>query len=341
MNRILITGAAGFIGFHLCHRLVNDGYKITAVDALIDLGDLWIKNLRVENLSRLDNIEFINRDISQYLLSRNLPKFESIIHLAAISGIERFERKKEWAEEITVESAKSVHMHAQKTNTPVIYASSSSVYGNTRCRKFSEDLTCLSPVSSYAKAKIEVENIFKNISVPTIGLRLFTVYGEYGRPDMSYFKFTERIYNKKPVTLYGEKIKRDFTYVGDVVEAVSRIIKKKDHIFARFGRNLTINIGTGKSTSIEKIVKIIGSLLAVEPTIKYKEQRPFDLGYTCCDTDFLKRVTGYIPKTCIEEGLKKFVNWYKYVLPFDLAPTLHSKLENYLGYIVTMKKGKS
>ncbi|MCX7958578.1 MAG: NAD-dependent epimerase/dehydratase family protein [Deltaproteobacteria bacterium] len=333
MKRILITGAAGFIGFHLSHRLINEGYKVTGIDALFDLDDLWIKKLRLKNMSRLNNFDFIGKRISASILSKLKNDFDLIIHLAAVSGIERFEKNREWSEKITIDAAVSVAEFAASNKIPVFYASSSSVYGNIPDRKFSEKTNQLKPVSSYSKTKLGIEDIFKKQPIPSIAMRFFTVYGEYGRPDMAYFRFAERISRNQTVFLFGRGLKRDFTYINDLAKSVILLIRNRNEVFRRFGKKIVINIGTGKAVRIEKIVNLIGKYLRVKPSVKYKRSRNFDLRYTCSDNSLLHKITGYVPGTEVEEGIERFVNWYKNILPYELDPSSRLRAEKYLEYV--------
>ncbi len=333
MKRILLTGAAGFIGFHLCHRLTGEGYRVTGIDALLQTDDVWIKEIRLRNLSMLDNFEFYREKVRLSLLEKFRSDTECIIHLAAVSGIERFEKERKWAEKLTIEAALAVEEFARRYNIPVLFASSSSVYGNITGRRFSEQAVDLKPISGYAKTKLLTEDIFRKSSVSSLGLRFFTVYGEYGRPDMSYFRFADLISKNRAVQIFGKGIKRDFTYIDDLSNSVLLLMRKRNEIFSKYGKNLIINIGTGKTVPIEKIVHLIGRYLSKSPVIKYRRGKKYDLKYTCCDNRLLRRITGYAPDTEIEEGIERFVSWFRYVLPYELDPASHSRQEEYLFFV--------
>lgn len=325
MKRIIVTGAAGFIGFHLCCRLLSEGYRVIGIDALLETDDLWIKQIRLKNLLAFDYFDFYKERVSLTLLEKLKYDVACIIHLAAVSGIERFEKNEKWARRITIEAAQSIAEYSQNYNIPIFYASSSSVYGNIPIKRFSENVKGLKPISSYAKAKLEIEEIFLRSLAPTIGLRFFTVYGEYGRPDMSYFRFAELINQNKPVYIFGKGIKRDFTYINDLSTSILLLLKRKDKIFKEYGKNLIVNIGTGKSIEIESIVYLIGRYLNRIPIIRYTKRRKYDLKYTCSDNRLLKKITGYVPDTRVEIGIEKFIHWFKYILPREIEAISQSR----------------
>ncbi|MGC8926904.1 MAG: NAD-dependent epimerase/dehydratase family protein [Myxococcota bacterium] len=331
MNRILITGAAGFIGFHIARRLLLDGKSVIGIDAMIDNNDLWIKKIRLKILSKFDNFNFINKAVETDALSK-LNDIDLIIHLAAISGIERFEKNYVDAQRLTIESAIAVSRFSEKYDIPVLFASSSSVYGKINKGKFVEDEKEIKPISKYAITKLWTEEIFKDNDSFSLGLRFFTVYGEYGRPDMAYFRFAKDLIENRPLIVFGRGIKRDFTYIGDVVESILLIMKNLGFIKS-MQKMPIINIGCGRTVTLERIIHLIGKYLKREPVIIYKKARRFDIPYTCSDNTLLKRITGYTPSTDIDKGLKSFAEWFRCVLPYEIDKDSHNDLEDYLSLL--------
>jgi len=314
IEKILITGASGFIGYHIIDRLLTEGFLVYGIDGMFRFGryDLLLKKRRLEMLKRhINSRNFIfTKDRVNYNSLLKAGEVDCIIHLAGVSGIERFETTQDTSRKITIEAAEGVLRYAQERDIPVIYASSSSIYGRVNIRRFSEGIPNLRPVSSYAKTRLDIERRFLDAKVRSIGLRLFTVYGEYGRPDMSYFIFADRIFNNKNLYIYGKGIRRDFTYVKDVVESVFRLVRKRNDILKRTDK-LILNVGRGEAVPLEDVVGIIADLLGKKPRVLYREERAFDTRYTCADNSLLKKITGYKPQTDIKDGLKRFVQWYK------------------------------
>lgn len=305
---ILVTGAAGFIGFHLIKRLLLDGNYVSGIDGMIDSKDLYLKKMRLKILTGYRNFRLIQKMVTKEALKRLDINPDLIIHLAAISGIERFEKNRLTAERITEEALKSVIDFALRSDCFVIYASSSSVYGRLTNKRFSEKDRITEPVSAYALSKLNTEEMFISSGLKSLGVRLFTVYGEFGRPDMSYFRFAEAISKDRPVTIFGRGIKRDFTYIDDVVRSIYLLLNQLDKII-KIGCKI-INIGRGRAERIERVVELIGHYLNKKPVIVYEEPRQFDLPYTCADNSLLKSITGYAPDTPLEEGIERFINWF-------------------------------
>jgi len=314
-EKVLITGASGFIGYNLASRLLDEGFSVYGIDAMFGHGryEIFLKRRRLENLYRHKNskrFSFAKCWVDSGALSK-VGDVDCIVHLAGISGIERFEHNQDVSRRITITAAESVMRFADRQKVPIIYASSSSIYGNINVERFSESIADLKPISSYAETRLYVERMLLGSDVNSIGLRFFTVYGEFGRPDMSYFIFTDRIFRNAVIYLYGKRIKRDFTYVGDVVESLIRLIKNKGNIFNKEGDKLILNVGRGSPIMLEGVIDIIAEYLDRKPRIVYRKERHFDMKYTCADNRLLRNITGYVPQTDIRDGLNKFVRWYK------------------------------
>ena len=319
-RKVLITGVCGFIGYHLAKRLARD-YNVVGIDNLDEYYDVDLKKSR---LLRLSHVCFVRCDISN--LKRLDKVFETynpsiVINLAAQAGVGHSITNPKAYTKSNVIGFRNVLECCKKYNVKhLIYASSSSVYGDCDSIPCKENSHTLNPISYYAETKKanEEDALKYNTECSTIitGLRFFTVYGEYGRPDMSYFKIAEKIIKTEPIELYnnGENL-RDFTYVGDVVEAICRIIKKGDRN-EKYG---IYNIGNGNPIKIKDLLNILLEFMlkhglvvpGQKPNIRLIGKQPGDVGTTCADMSKFEDVFGSLPHTTLSDGIDKFVEWYK------------------------------
>ena len=312
---ILITGCAGFIGFHLSLKLLSK-YNVFGIDNMNNYYDLKLKKNRLTILQKKKNFSFHKIDLINFNDIKNTfkkKKFSDIIHLAAQAGVQHSLKKPEEYLTNNIDAFFNIVKFSKLKNIKrVIYASSSSVYGKNKKLPFYEKQKTDSPLSIYAASKIMNELMAHTYSylnnTSFIGLRFFTVYGPYGRPDMSLYNFTNSIINNKTVYLnnYGNHM-RDFTYVDDIVESISRIIFKKTKKF----KHKIFNIGNEKPVSLKKYVKIISFLLKKKPKIRYRKLQIGDVKSTYSNSSELYKYIKFKPKTKIEDGLKKYVEWYK------------------------------
>jgi len=333
---ILVTGAAGFIGFSLCKKLLDYEDQVIGIDNLNPYYEVKLKEARVTNLIEKaknlkkrfifvkENIE--NKEKLEKLFEEYKPKY--VIHLAAQAGV-RY-------------SIKNPHAYIQSNivgflnilegcrNNPVrnlIYASSSSVYGGNVRMPFSETKGVDHPVSLYAATKKSNELMAHSYShlydIPTIGLRFFTVYGPWGRPDMALFLFAKSIIENKPIQVFNNgKMLRDFTYIDDIVESIYLLIKKpvnKDIDFDKLNPDPSkswapfkvFNIGNSDPVSLMEYVFALEEVLGKKAIIEYLPMQPGDVEATFSDTTLLESYIGFKPKTQIKDGIKKFIQWYK------------------------------
>lgn len=316
---ILITGAAGFIGYHLSNKLLALGHQIYGVDNLNDYYDVSLKQARLAQLLPQDNFTFECLDISDRntvagVFANN--KFDCVINLAAQAGV-RYSLKNPHAyvdsNLVGFTNILEGCRHSQIKH--LIFASSSSVYGaNTKVPFAVSDRTD-SPVSLYAATKKANELMAYSYShlydLPMTGLRFFTVYGSWGRPDMAYFKFTQAIAQGQPIDVYNYgKMKRDFTYIDDVVEAIVRIIPKPPQRLEQPPYKV-YNLGNNSPVELGEFIQAIETALGRSAQKNLLPMQPGDVIATYADVDELIADFDFKPSTSIDIGVKKFVNWYQ------------------------------
>lgn len=312
---ILITGCAGFIGYHLCNLLFLKNYKIVGIDNLSSYYDLNLKKNRLRLLKKkikYYNISINNKKKIYTVFKKFKPNY--VINLAAQAGV-RYSLKNP-SEYINTNIVGFHNLLECCKNFKVkhfLFASSSSVYGNIRHYPFNETQAILSPLSLYAASKGSNELIAHSYSsmfkIPITGLRFFTVYGEYGRPDMSLYIFAKNILKNKTTFLFNSgKMYRDFTYVGDVVHSIFLLLNKSPKKKIPYE---VYNIGNGKKVFLRKYYKLLEYYMGKSGKVKFKKMQLGDVKKTWCNNSKLIKTTKYKPKVSINEGVKKFVNWFK------------------------------
>lgn len=329
--KILITGAAGFIGFHLSKKMLDDSYQIIGIDNLNDYYDPSLKHSRLEILNKYNNFKFHKVDLKDKAAVDNI--FENyqpthVINLAAQAGV-RYSIENPYA---YVDSNLIGFMNILEAcrNYPIehlLYASSSSVYGGNKVAPFSTNHNVDHPVSLYAATKKSNELMAHTYShlygIPTTGLRFFTVYGPYGRPDMAYFSFTKDILAGRPIKVFNHgKMERDFTYIDDIVEGIVKLIDKfpaankewdesKDDLSTSFAQYKIYNIGNNNPVQLMRFINALESALGKEVEKIYMDMQPGDVLRTYADVSDLESDINFKPSTSIEDGLLKFVEWYE------------------------------
>lgn len=330
-EKILITGASGFIGFHLAKLLLKNNYEVVGIDNMNDYYDIRLKEGRLEILKKYDNYTFYKIDLKDKESIDNLfekYKFDYVINLAAQAGV-RYSIENPYA---YVDSNLIGFMNILEAcrHYPVkhlLYASSSSVYGGNKVAPFSTEHQVDHPVSLYAATKKSNELMAHTYShlykIPTTGLRFFTVYGPWGRPDMAYFSFTDAIMNDKPIKVFNHgKMERDFTYIDDIVEAIYKLLplapkanpewdELKDKQSESFAPYKVYNIGNNQPVQLEKFISVLEDKIGKTAVKNYMEMQPGDVVRTYADTSDLEKAINFRTSTSIEEGLEKFANWYK------------------------------
>ena len=325
---ILVTGAAGFIGSHLVNRLCKDfNVKVIGLDNINDYYDTKLKEYRLNNLLTFENFKFIKGNIADKKLIYNIFKEYKpsiVVNLAAQAGARDSITNPDAYIEANIIGFYNI-LEACRHN-PVehlVYASSSSVYGDNKKVPFSTEDKTDTPVSLYAATKKSDELMAyaysKNYSIPTTGLRFFTVYGPAGRPDMVYFKFTNKLVNNEKIQIYNYgKCKRDFTYIDDIVEGIIRVIQKSSDNEVPYS---VYNIGNSNPESLLDFINILQEELVRAKVLpenydfeKHKELLPMqqgDVEETYADVTPLEKDYGFRPNTNLKDGLRKFAEWYK------------------------------
>ena len=313
---IVVTGCAGFIGFHLTKNLLEKNKKIIGIDILDKYYDPKKKRDRLRILKKNKNFKFIKIDLNKYdVIFSKLKnyKIQLIIHLAAQPGVRiSIKNPHNTLKQNLVPFINILEIARIKKVKKFLFASSSSIYGDTKVYPFVEKDMQNVPVSVYGATKLSNEIIAssysKNFNIKTIGLRFFTVYGPYGRPDMAYYSFLDNLKKNKTIKVFNKgNMLRDFTYVDDVIKGITSLINlkmKKNHD--------VINIGKGKPDQLMKLIKLLEVNYKKKFKIEYTKNIPNgDIKKTFSNVNKAKKLIKWRPKVNLDEGIKKFVNWYK------------------------------
>jgi UDP-glucuronate 4-epimerase len=321
VQQILVTGAAGFIGFHLSQRLLRQGDRVVGIDNLNDYYEVSLKQGRLEILQQSDNFQFQKLDLSDrdgiaHLFAEN--SFDIVVNLAAQAGV-RYSLQNPYAylDSNLVGFLNILEGCRHNEVKHLVFASSSSVYGVNKKIPFSLEDPVDEPISLYAASKKANELMAHSYShlynIPTTGLRFFTVYGPWGRPDMAYFKFTRAIAQNKSIDVYNEgRMKRDFTYIDDVVEGVVRVMAKiPDPQGQSQARYKVYNIGNNQPVELLTFIETLETCLGKTAQKNMLPMQPGDVPITYADVDELMADVGFRPQTTLAQGLQKFVDWYR------------------------------
>ncbi|MCR1951317.1 NAD-dependent epimerase/dehydratase family protein [Clostridium sp. DSM 100503] len=328
---VLITGACGFIGFHLSKFLIGKDYKVVGIDNLNDYYDVTLKEARLDILKQYENFTFYKIDIKHKKDVDdifNKYKFDYVINLAGQAGVRHsIIDPYSYIDSNIVGFINILEACRYNEVKHLLYASSSSVYGGNKVVPFSENHNVDHPVSLYAATKKSNELMAHSYSnlydIPTTGLRFFTVYGPWGRPDMAYFSFTKDIIEGNAIKVFNHgKMERDFTYIDDIVESIYRLLpvipKKMDgeqegngEISSSFAPYKIYNIGNSSPVKLEKFISILEKKLELKAKKNYIEMQDGDVKNTYANTEALDRAINYKSSTSIEDGLSKFIDWYK------------------------------
>ncbi len=319
---VLVTGAAGFIGFHTATRLLQAGRRVVGVDNLNDYYDPALKEARLQQLQNFDGFTFVKADISDKAAMEKLwaeqGSFQEVIHLAAQAGV-RYSLENPYSY-VTSNCMGHLTIMEMCRHTEgfkhLVYASSSSVYGGNKKLPYAVEDPVEKPISLYAATKRADELMSYTYShlynIPQTGLRFFTVYGPWGRPDMALFIFTKAILEGKPIPVFNNgEMKRDFTYVDDIVTG---ILGALDHPPERQGDEAparVLNIGNHRSEKLMDFVRLIEQELGKKANIDFQPLQPGDVPETFADISAIQKLTGYAPTTTIREGIPRFIAWYK------------------------------
>ena len=325
--KILVTGAAGFIGFHLTLSLLDQGNEVVGVDNLNDYYDPSLKLLRLDEIakhSRCSNFQFIKADIADRAVMELLftdNKFDVVVNLAAQAGV-RFsiENPHAYVDSNLVGFVNILEGCRHSRVKHFVYASSSSVYGMNVKQPFSTGDRVDHPISLYAATKKSNELMAHTYShlynIPITGLRFFTVYGPYGRPDMAYYKFTKAILSGDTIDVFNHgDMKRDFTYIDDIVEGVSRVLRLSPERESSKHSNAVsahrvLNIGNNSPVTLNRFISAIEKSVGKLAVRNFLPMQDGDVPITYADISDLFEVCGFEPSTEIEDGIDKFVKWY-------------------------------
>lgn len=333
---VLITGAAGFIGFHLTKRLLEEGNAVVGIDNLNSYYDPNLKKNRVEILRRISEKNRVEFSVAQVSLQDHVEMkhiFETsgctkVVNLAAQAGVRySIENPSEYIQSNLVGFSNVIENCRQNKVEHLIYASSSSVYGGNTKMPFKESQSVDHPVSLYAATKKSNELIAHSYShlygIPTTGLRFFTVYGPWGRPDMALFLFTKAILNGTPIQVFNNgNMVRDFTYVDDIIESIYRLLFKEASPDPQFDTDepnpctswapyRIFNIGNSSPIQLMQYLEAIENTLGIKAIKEYLPMQPGDVPATSADTSALEEWIGFRPKTTIQDGVNSFVQWYR------------------------------
>ncbi|KFB86698.1 hypothetical protein CR62_18185 [Serratia grimesii] len=329
--KFLVTGAAGFIGYHAAERLLAAGHQVVGIDNLNDYYDVGLKMARLDLLANKPAFQFIKLDLADREGMAKLfaeHKFQRVIHLGAQAGVRySLENPLAYADANLIGHVNVLEGCRHNKVEHLLYASSSSVYGLNRKLPFATEDSVDHPISLYAATKKANELMSHSYShlygLPTTGLRFFTVYGPWGRPDMALFKFTKAILAGESIDVYNHgEMHRDFTYIDDISEAIVRlqaVIPQPNPAWTvEQGSPATssapyhvYNIGNSTPVKLMEYIKALEQALGIEARKNMLPMQPGDVLDTSADTAELYRVIGFKPETSVEEGVKRFVEWYK------------------------------
>ncbi len=321
---ILVTGAAGFIGLHVSEALLARGERVLGIDNLVPYYDPALKEARLARLRDHPGFTFFPLDIAEEeamnaWAETHGREVEAVVHLAAQAGV-RYSLEQPMAYVRSNLVGHMVILELCRQRLPrcerLVYASSSSVYGANRKMPFSVEDRVDHPVSLYAATKradeLLSESYARLYDLPQTGLRFFTVYGPWGRPDMAYYSFAEAITEGRPVTLYNRgRMRRDFTYVDDVTAGVLAALDRLPEPRSDGVRHRIYNLGNNRPVELEAFVRALEKALGRRAEIRYAEMQPGDVVETFADIEASRRDLGYEPRIGIEEGLARFAAWFR------------------------------
>ena len=315
--RVLVTGAAGFIGYHLCERLLARGDTVIGVDNLDTSGDVTLKATRLSRLRAATNFGFHRMDIRDAKACRELfegARPERVVHLAARVGVRAVEAEApDYAETNVTGFLQVLELCRRSRVEHLVFASSSSVYGAGSALPFSEQTPADRPLSLYAATKRSNELMAHAYShqyaMPITALRFFSVYGPWGRPDMAPMLFLRALIEGRSLVLHGEgRMQRDFTYIDDVVEALVRVL---DAVPAGPPLYRVLNVGRGEPVSMARLVDLLEEQLGTTAWVELRTERTEEMEATCADLTALERETGFRPAISLPQGLARLVAWYR------------------------------
>lgn len=331
MSKILVTGGAGFIGFHLTKKLLSQGQEVIGIDNLNDYYEVALKEARLSELEPHKNFQFYKLDLSDRpgmadLFERIKPK--KVVHLAAQAGVRySLTNPHAYVDSNLVGFVNIIEGCRHNNVQHLVFASSSSVYGDNTKMPFSVNDNVDHPISLYAatkKANELMAHTYSHLySLPTTGLRFFTVYGPWGRPDMAYFSFTKAILSVQPIKVFNQgRMRRDFTYIDDIVEGIIRVLDRIPQPNPEYSSDSgspgssaapykIYNIGNNQPVELLRFIEVLEDCLGVKAQKQMLPMQPGDVTATYADIEELSQDVGFKPSTPIEVGISRFVDWYR------------------------------
>jgi UDP-glucuronate 4-epimerase len=317
---ILVTGAAGFIGFHLCQRLLDQGFAVEGLDNLNAYYEPTLKQARLQQLLArpgfvFHRLDLADRDAMARLFAEN--RYDAVLHLAAQAGVRHSVDHPMAYLDSNLAGMLTVLEGCRHSGVRhLVYASSSSIYGAARQMPLREDMVTDQPISLYAASKKANELMAYSYShlygIPATGLRLFTVYGPWGRPDMAIFKFVRAVLAGQPIDVYNNgQMRRDFTYVDDVVDAVLKVMAVPPVATADAPAHRVLNVGNNGPVSLLDFIGCIEKATGIEAIKHFMPMQQGDVPETWADTTALEKGFGIRPNTDLQLGVQRFVDWYR------------------------------
>ncbi|MDQ7246640.1 NAD-dependent epimerase/dehydratase family protein [Dongia sedimenti] len=318
---ILVTGAAGFIGFHVANALLDRGETVLGLDNLNRYYDPKLKAGRLEQLERRQGFRFVYADIGRFqaleaAAYNDMPKIDRIVHLAAQAGVRHsIDHPQDYLQSNYAGHLNILELARRLSNLKhLVYASSSSVYGGSTAIPFALDNPVDRPTSLYAASKranelasISYASLYR---IPQTGLRFFTVYGPWGRPDMAYYRFTADILAGRPIPVYGDGTQsRDFTYVEDIVAGVVGALDRPP--ISNTAPHRLFNLGNDKPNTLNRLIELIEDACGKKAVRDVKPVQPADVPATWADISESRRELDFTPRTALEDGIPRFVDWYR------------------------------
>lgn len=324
-RRALVTGSAGFIGFHLCRRLLAEGWEVVGLDALTDYYDVTLKRRRHAMLMQSAGFRAVEGRVEEAgLVARLAERAEVVVHLAAQAGVRHsIDAPRSYVDANLIGTYEVLEAARATQPAHLLIASTSSVYGANEAMPYAEVDKADMPMSFYAATKKAGEAMAHSYAhlyaVPTTMFRFFTVYGPWGRPDMALFKFTSAILSGKAIDIYNHgEMRRDFTYVDDLVEGIVRLIgvPPLERVGARDSLSpvapfRVVNIGNGAPVGLMEFVAAIEAVTGLTALKTLLPMQPGDVPATWADAGLIEALTGPLPRTDIAEGVRRFVDWYR------------------------------
>tara|TARA_A100001037_G_scaffold12867_1_gene11965 strand:+ start:2871 stop:3851 length:981 start_codon:yes stop_codon:yes gene_type:complete len=320
--KVLVTGAAGFIGFSVSRALLERGDRVVGIDNVNDYYDVSLKEARLALLEQHDGFEFVRADVSDLAtlteISEKHGPFPRVVHLAAQAGVRySIENPMAYVQSNLVGHASILELcRATENFEHLTYASSSSVYGGNAKVPFSVEDRVDRPISLYAATKAADELMSYTYShlydLPQTGLRFFTVYGPWGRPDMALYLFTDAILHDRPIRVFNfGEMQRDFTYIDDIVDGTIRALDRPPKMTNQSPAHRVFNLGNNRAEPLLKVIEILEKALGKQTERQLEPIQPGDVPETFADISSAARELGFAPKTGVEEGVAQFVDWYR------------------------------